>query len=223
MKHTVVTPDSNSEAVCLFKKTIEQLLICTLGSRQWCADFFLLGYNAVWMGNWTLTFWGNIVSSSRDGMSKYWLDTTMMQSMGSKCPLLKIFVQKVKLSMLYQPPHHERAQGSGGISLCILSPDTKWRSVELIYPGKRSPWHLLGRKLGRPHSHCGHHGEGKNLPVLGNKLWFTAHPGHCTITPLELHFISKMVITLECQYNHHRIHQYVRYKGKYPFFIQHFR
>lgn len=165
---------------------------------------------------WVIESWHfeETVSSSRDGMSKYWLDSTMMQSMGSKCPLLKICVQKVKLSMLYQPPYHERAQGSG-----ILSLDTKWRSVELIYPGKRSPWHLLGWKLGRPNSHCGHYGEGKILPVLGNKLWFTARPGHCTITQPELHFISKMVNTLECPYNHHRIHQYVRFKGKYPFFI----
>jgi hypothetical protein len=161
-----------------------------LGSWQRCADFFLLRYNAVWMGNWILPVWGNIVSYSRDGMSKYWLDTTLMQSMGSKSPSLQIYVQKVKLSMLYQPLHHERVQGSGGIFLCILSLDTTWRSVELTYPGKRSPWHLLSRKLGRRHSHRGHYGEGKNLPILGNKQWFTAHPGHCTITQLKvtLHF-----------------------------------
>jgi hypothetical protein len=59
-----------------------------------------------------------------------------------------------------------RRMGSGCIDPCFLDLDTSWRWVvsftpRPLYPRERAPWYTLYRRLGRPQSWSGWHGEVK--------------------------------------------------------------
>jgi hypothetical protein len=72
--------------------------------------------------------------------------------------------------MLYQPPHHEEAQWSGGIPLHILSLNTKWRSVELINQEKEVPAIYWVGSWGDPTATVDNMEKGKIYPCLEIKL-----------------------------------------------------
>jgi len=124
-----------------------------------------------WLFNW-LVFYLLFCMDMKLGLSQW-----------AKNIKLRMVKVKVKLSLChamrrihYLSTTPWRRRGSGGIALCILNLDTRWRSVvnftsQPFYPWGKSPWYPLDRRLGRHHSLSGRGGKEKKIPSpAGNRI-----------------------------------------------------